>query len=362
MKPLASLEVISHFATKTQDSWLQAITTFALGEMGMVIQQDNAKSNKKPSLRSRTSTILDSLDDSGDNIDADFVDKKEQSSKKKTRRERPTNPLASLAGLVDELSGKSTDETVDETQESHEVVPQTNSKKLLPFKTIVEIEEIIDVALNHSDKEVRMAAQSAKRMIAGIQVADVRMATYATNRMINQSQNRTTIDEETFMLSTIEKIIFLKKVPFFEGMTIDQLKTLAGVCEEELFEEDTRIFSERDPGGTLYVVVSGKVAIEQEGKRKGSFARLATIDAHSYFGEMNLFDNSPRDTFAIAVQDTLTLRLRREPLIALARQYPELSLELINVLSQRLRDLNNQVVGLTRAKPRELHKLFDQYE
>jgi len=33
-----------------------------------------------------------------------------------------------------------------------------------------------------------------------------------------------------------------------------------------------------------------------------------------------------------AIQDTRTLRLRREPLIALARQHPDLSLELINVL------------------------------
>ena len=34
-----------------------------------------------------------------------------------------------------------------------------------------------------------------------------------------------------------EKIIFLKEVPFFHGMTIEQLKILANVCEEKLFEE-----------------------------------------------------------------------------------------------------------------------------
>ncbi|NJO00164.1 MAG: Crp/Fnr family transcriptional regulator, partial [Anaerolineales bacterium] len=155
--------------------------------------------------------------------------------------------------------------------------------------------------------------------------------------------------------------IFLKEVPFFQGMTIDQLKVLANVCEEQLFEEDARIFNAGDPGGALYVVVSGRVAIEQE-KRKGSFARLATIEAHSYFGEMNLFDNSPRSDAAIALQDTLTLRLRREPLIALARQYPDLSLELINVLSQRLREANDRVADLTRTRPRELHKLFDKFD
>jgi CRP-like cAMP-binding protein len=56
------------------------------------------------------------------------------------------------------------------------------------------------------------------------------------------------------------------------------------------------------------------------------------------------------------------LRLGREPLIALARQYPELSLELINVLSASLRTAHERIAELTRTKPRELHKLYDQFE
>ena len=163
------------------------------------------------------------------------------------------------------------------------------------------------------------------------------------------------------MLSTIEKIIFLKEVPFFLGMTVDQLKALASVCEEAFFAEDTRIYQPGDAGGELYVVVNGRVGIEQE-KRAGSSARLANMEAHSYFGEMNLFDNSPRTTTAVATKDTLTLRLRREPLIALVRQHPDLSLALINVLSQRLRETSDRVAELTRTHPRELHKLYDQFD
>ncbi len=216
--------------------------------------------------------------------------------------------------------------------------PSTNG---LPF-TLPEIETMIEAAFADSHIDVRLAARAAKRIMAGSYIISV-------------------IQEEGLLLSAIEKIIFLKEVPFFQGMTIDQLKVLANVCEEQLFEEDARIFNAGDPGGALYVVVSGRVGIEQE-KRKGSFARLATIEAHSYFGEMNLFDNSPRSDAAIALQDTLTLRLRREPLIALARQYPDLSLELINVLSQRLREANDRVADLTRTRPRELHKLFDKFD
>jgi CRP-like cAMP-binding protein len=162
------------------------------------------------------------------------------------------------------------------------------------------------------------------------------------------------------MLSTIEKVLFLKEVPFFKGMTIEQLKVLAAVGEEVSFAKDTRIFSEGDPGGTLYVVVGGQVGLEQE-RRKGSFARVATIEARSYFGEMSLFDDSPYSATAITLQDTLTLCLRREPLIALTRQHPDLLLELIKVLSQRLREANDRIAELTRTRPRELQKLYDQF-
>lgn len=161
------------------------------------------------------------------------------------------------------------------------------------------------------------------------------------------------------MLSAIEKVIFLKEVPFFQGMTVDQLRILANVCEEEYFPADTRIFSEGDPGGVLYIVVSGRVGIEQE-KFKGSYARLATLDALHYFGETDFFDDSCRTNSAIAIRDTLTLRLRHEPLIALARLDPDLTLELINVLSMRLREANERIAELTRTHTEKLNKLYDQ--
>jgi CRP/FNR family transcriptional regulator, cyclic AMP receptor protein len=162
------------------------------------------------------------------------------------------------------------------------------------------------------------------------------------------------------MLSTIEKIIFLREVPFFEGMTVDQLKILASVSEEEVFQADAKVFQEGEAGGILYVVVNGKVALEREGPRKGSTVRIGLVESLSYFGEMTLFDNSPRTERAIS--DTLLLRLRREPLLMLMRQYPDLSLKLINVLSRRLREVNDKIASLSTARPRELHKVFDKLE
>lgn len=281
--------------------------------------------SERPARRARPVDLLGAL------FDPDQTDQPKP-EEPKPRRNRPANLLGALLDVVEPRATQPA-----ETTDPDKSLPSGS----LPF-TVPEIETMIEAAFADPQIDVRLAARAAKRIMAGSYITSV-------------------IQEEGLLLSAIEKIIFLKEVPFFQGMTIDQLKILANVCEEQLFEEDARIFNAGDPGGALYVVVSGRVGIEQE-RRKGSFARLATIEAHSYFGEMNLFDNSPRSDSAIALQDTLTLRLRREPLIALARQYPDLSLELINVLSQRLREANDRVAELTKTRPRELHKLFDKFD
>lgn len=391
-------EAIHQLLTAADDPWLRAIMTLALGEMGVTLlpppaspsqpstvkihevvnqrleemvdvnardlpaapdspvgaaqQEDNSPRRPRPgnlfdalaetsdhaqpnvepkpkeppsARRFRPADLLNALTDPGsDNKPAPDSPAEEP----KPRRLRPGNLLGALLDTPDSASTPPVDES-----------PTASTP--LPF-TAEEIERLIEKSFADPQIDVRLAARAARRIMAGSYITSV-------------------IQEEGLLLSPVEKIIFLKEVPFFEGMTIDQLKVLANVCEEQLFEEDAHIFNTGDPGGALYVVVSGRVGIEQE-KRKGSFARLATMEAHSYFGEMNLFDNSPRSTTAVALQDTLTLRLRREPLIALARQYPDLSLELINVLSQRLREANDRVADLTRTRPRELHKLFDKFD
>lgn len=344
--------------TNPDDPWLRAIATFALGELSGGAKAANGKtdgdarmtadSTPKTAARRRRPNPLDKL--TGSSPAGDAAEPAPETPRPARRRRRP--PADLFGSLLDQpaasdkeaAANKSADSLDSRAANRHNRTGDgTVSTPSAPVLfTPEEVEKLLAASLADSVEEVRLAARAVNRMISG------------------RSMHEWFTKEEA-VLSAIEKIIFLKEVPFFSGMTVDQLKVLANVCEEEFFNEESRIYHEGDPGGVLYVVVSGRVGIEQE-KRKGSFARLATLGPHTYFGEMNIFDNSLRSASAIALQDTLTLRLRREPLIALARQYPNLSLELINVLSARLRETSDQIADLTRTRPRELHKLFDQFE
>src|SRR5260221_5816522 len=97
------------------------------------------------------------------------------------------------------------------------------------------------------------------------------------------------------MLSPIEKLIFLKEIPFFAQMSIEQLKVLGNLCEEAFFEEKSVIFREGEPGGALYMVVAGRGAITREALRQGTEpSQMATPKPPSPFCAMTPLVKAPR--------------------------------------------------------------------
>ncbi len=166
------------------------------------------------------------------------------------------------------------------------------------------------------------------------------------------------------MLSLIERVIFLKQVPFFKEMTIEQLRILANISEETSFGEETTILAEGDLCDSLHVVVSGRVSLQRQNRRRRSksITRIATLTSRDYFAEYSLFDNKPNDADAIALDPTSLLLVRQQPLMALIKHQPDLSLVLLRVLSQRLREANDKLAQRSTSKPKQLFDLYDEFK
>ena len=104
-------------------------------------------------------------------------------------------------------------------------------------------------------------------------------------------------------LATIEKVIFLKSVDIFEHATIEQLGRLAGLTEEVHFEPGETIFKEGDPGDAFYLLLSGRVLLERNGK---AFREMKENQA---FGALEVLDFHPRTVTAKAVDQVRALKL-----------------------------------------------------
>ncbi len=139
------------------------------------------------------------------------------------------------------------------------------------------------------------------------------------------------------MLSTMEKILFLNKVPIFEGMTSEQLRIISQICAEEEFLDGENIAEQGDWGDRMYIIIEGSVDILKEGE-DGTETHVATTGRNEIVGEMATITETTRTATIRANKDVKTLSIPKEPFRELIREYPDLSFEIFRVLTKRLND------------------------
>ena len=159
------------------------------------------------------------------------------------------------------------------------------------------------------------------------------------------------------MLSETDRICILENVPLFRSVSNQDLKSLVDIWKERVYPQGSRVFSEGACNGLVYVIVSGQVALERETSRVGHYDRIETFDALSSFGE---FHPGSGTTAALAVDDTLILEVHRDTLIDKAKTDSNLLQVVLGLISQRLRDANEQIADLRYNRHPEFHKMFEK--
>lgn len=161
------------------------------------------------------------------------------------------------------------------------------------------------------------------------------------------------------MLSQVDKIIFLKGIPFFANSTIQQLTSLASACQTENYSADEIIVDVGDIPRALFMVTAGHVQITHfVGNRTTHY----TLDPRGYFGEAYIFDESVADFKAVSMNETMILRLMYEPLHALIKTDLNLSYNIVRNLSQSIKSKNDQIAQMTRKHTRGMHQIFDKLD
>jgi CRP/FNR family transcriptional regulator, cyclic AMP receptor protein len=145
----------------------------------------------------------------------------------------------------------------------------------------------------------------------------------------------------------LDRIQFLKTVPFFDRLSNRQLKTVSDIMFERSYDTDESIFEEGQPGAALFLILDGKIAIEI--CRETSTTRLAVLERGAFFGEMALLDDTPRSANARALERTRTLALYRNDLNELvdrdAKTACQIYRSLAGMIGDRLR-LTNELVQM----------------
>jgi len=102
------------------------------------------------------------------------------------------------------------------------------------------------------------------------------------------------------------------------------------------------IVRQGDAGECMYVVQSGKVEVLRE--EDGREVLLAELGEGDFFGEMALFEKEVRSATIRAAGDVRVLTIDRKILLRKIHDDPSLAFRIMQKMSQRIRELNRQLV------------------
>jgi len=126
----------------------------------------------------------------------------------------------------------------------------------------------------------------------------------------------------------------LRHVPLFALLDEDETAVLAGQVELKKFAPRQRIYKIGDPGERAYVMVSGVV-------------RVTTVDqdhqevvvdepAHGeFFGFASMLEQTPHQTNAIAMEETVCVEVDRNDIAVLLQRKPLAGMDMLTVLGRQ---------------------------
>lgn len=133
------------------------------------------------------------------------------------------------------------------------------------------------------------------------------------------------------MISTVEKVLFLKSIDLFSQIPGEDLVRVAQIAEEIDFEPKEAIMTEGEIGDSMYLIVDGRVQVY-----KG--ARLVVeLGERECVGEMAILDSEPRSATVRASTQVSALKIEREDFYDLMSERQDIAQGIIKVLTRRLR-------------------------
>jgi CRP/FNR family transcriptional regulator len=138
----------------------------------------------------------------------------------------------------------------------------------------------------------------------------------------------------------------LGKIPLFQGLPEAQREKLAWIASSQALDRGALIFSDGDDASGFYVVLSGRIKIYKlapDGKEQ----ILHLFGPGEPFGEVPVFTGERFPAHAEAMEKSSILYFPRAAFIELVRQEPSLALNMLAVLSKRLRLFTHLIESLS---------------
>ena len=142
---------------------------------------------------------------------------------------------------------------------------------------------------------------------------------------------------------------FLLATPFFGGLSDASLDLLVSMLVERRFDVGHIVVAEGEPGRSMFIVHSGKLAVSKLGA-SGRVVRMAGLEPGDFFGEMTLIEIQNRSATVVAESPTVLYELTTRDLYTYYKAdihaYVIVMQNVNRELCRRLRRADNRIAEL----------------
>lgn len=134
----------------------------------------------------------------------------------------------------------------------------------------------------------------------------------------------------------VSTLAYLARIPLFEGLPPEQLEDLAMIMTDQAFRKGEIVFSEGEDADGFYVAIEGRIKVYKlsaEGKEQ----ILHFFGPGEPFGEVPVFTGQRFPAHAEAMEESRVLFFPKESFVDLIKRNPSLALNMLGILSMRLR-------------------------
>jgi len=145
----------------------------------------------------------------------------------------------------------------------------------------------------------------------------------------------------------------LRQVPLFALLDEEETAVLAGQVELKKFNARQRIYKIGDPGGRAYVMVSGRVQVTTVDEDH----QEVIVDEPTYgefFGFASMLEQTPHQTNAIALEDTVCIEVDRNDISVLLQRKPHAGMDMLAVLGRQFHAAQQLVRVRAARNPNEM--------
>lgn len=131
-----------------------------------------------------------------------------------------------------------------------------------------------------------------------------------------------------------EEVDLLRNIPLFAKIEPSKLKLIAFTSDRMTFRRGDFLCRQGEAGDSAFVIVSGEADVSVE--TPGGKLHVATLRQNDILGEIAILCDVPRTATVTAISDVETLVISKELFFRLIHEFPQIAIELLRELAERL--------------------------